>query len=93
VLRDGNLYGTTGSGGGGLGECVSYGDAGCGSVFELSPSGSGWKETILYDFDGGTDGAFPGGVIFNSSGQVFGVTEGGGSSNAGVIYELVLAGK
>lgn len=93
VLRNGNLYGTTSSGGGGLGECVSYGDAGCGSVFELSPSGNTWKETILFDFDGGTDGAFPGGVIFNSSGKAFGVTEGGGSSNAGVIYELVLAGK
>ena len=93
MLRNGNLYGTTGSGGGGLGECVSFGDAGCGSVFELSPSGSGWKETILFDFDGGTDGAFPDGVIFSSDGKAFGVAEAGGSSNAGVVYELVLAGK
>jgi uncharacterized repeat protein (TIGR03803 family) len=93
VLRNGNLYGTTGSGGGGLGECVSFGDAGCGSVFELSPSGSGWKETILFEFDGGTDGAFPDGVIFSSDGKAFGVAEAGGSSNAGVVYELVLAGK
>ncbi len=90
VLRNGNLYGTTGSGGGGLGDCVSFGDAGCGAVFELSPSGNGWKETILWDFDGGTDGAFPDGVIFSSDGRAFGVAEGGGSSNSGVVYELVL---
>ncbi len=93
VLRNGNLYGTTGSGGGGLGDCVSFGDAGCGAVFELSPSGNGWKETVLFDFDGGTDGAFPDGVIFNSDGRAFGVAEGGGSSNSGVVYELVLGGK
>jgi uncharacterized repeat protein (TIGR03803 family) len=93
VLRDGNLFGTTGSGGGGLGDCVSFGDPGCGSVFELSPSSKGWKETILFDFDGGTDGAFPNGVIFNSNGKAFGVAQGGGSSNAGVIYELLVPGK
>jgi uncharacterized repeat protein (TIGR03803 family) len=40
----GNLYGTTTSGG----------LFGWGTVFELSPNGSGgWNETVLYSFSGG----------------------------------------
>jgi uncharacterized repeat protein (TIGR03803 family) len=48
----GNLYGTTYEGGpGGLGY---------GTVFKLSPDGSGnWKETTLHVFSGTTDGAGP----------------------------------
>ena len=43
----GNLYGTTASGGGSA-NCTN----GCGTVFELSPSGSGWTEKVLYRFQG-----------------------------------------
>src|SRR5579862_6733057 len=50
----GNLYGTT-----------SFGGAnGIGAIYKLSPAGSGWKETILYNFQGMDDGQNPvGGVI------------------------------
>lgn len=42
----GNLYGTTQNGGGGTACEGNY--AGCGTIFELSPNGSGgWTETIL----------------------------------------------
>ena len=46
----GNLYGTTSEGG--TGECNDgEGDViGCGTVFELSPSKTGWSKTILYNF-------------------------------------------
>ena len=45
----GNLYGTSQNGGA----------QGKGAVFELTPSGGGWTETILYSFTGGSDGANP----------------------------------
>src|SRR5579884_4257712 len=37
----GNMYGTT----------VVGGLYGCGTVFELSPSGDQWNETVLFNFD------------------------------------------
>ena len=47
-------------------------------VFKLSPSGT---ETVLYSFAGGSDGANPdGGLIADSSGNLYGTTEGGGAS-------------
>ena len=75
----GNLYGTTN--GGGL--------FGYGTVFELSPNGSGgWNETLLYSFTGGTDGAFPSDtVILDSVGNLYG-TAGGGITGWGVVFEL-----
>ncbi len=75
----GNLYGTA-SGGGGTG----CGGAGCGTVFELSPNGSGgWTETILYSFLGSPDGDGPQGLIFDSSGNLYGATAYGGQYGCG----------
>jgi uncharacterized repeat protein (TIGR03803 family) len=74
----GNLYGTTYDGGG-LGTCS---DGGCGTVFELTPSGGTWTENVLWKFSGITDGANPSsGVLLTPSGQLFGETFSG--SNAG----------
>ena len=76
---EGNLYGTTLQGGGIL--CSSS----CGTVFKLSPSGDGrWAISTLYTFQGGGDGAGPTtGVIFDSSGNLYGTAEGGGVCNPG----------
>jgi uncharacterized repeat protein (TIGR03803 family) len=86
----GNLYGTTEYGGSG---CPGF--YGCGTVFELSPSGSGtWTETILYDFAAGTDGNYPeAGVISDSAGNLYGTTAFGGNSGCntlgcGTVFEL-----
>jgi uncharacterized repeat protein (TIGR03803 family) len=62
--RSGNLYGTTSAGG-------AYGQ---GTVFELSPTENGWTEQILYSFQGGADGSGPSGVIFDQSGNLYGMT-------------------
>ena len=66
--------------------------AGCGTVFELTPSTSGeWNETILHSFAFGTaDGATPeSGVTFDSAGNLYGTTFSGGSGTAyGTLYEL-----
>jgi uncharacterized repeat protein (TIGR03803 family) len=57
----GNLYGTTLLGGNAstCGTNGSGGNVGCGTVFELSPTGSAYKERVLYRFQSGTDGATP----------------------------------
>jgi uncharacterized repeat protein (TIGR03803 family) len=73
----GNLYGV-GSG---------SNNAGLGTVFQLSPSGGSWTFSLLHAFTG-LDGAFPGGgLIFDASGNLYGVAEGGAKGN-GVVYEL-----
>jgi hypothetical protein len=60
----GNLYGTTSIGGTDGGGC-GYGN-GCGTVFELTPSGGEWTETILERFTGGSDGGEPfAGLLFD----------------------------
>jgi uncharacterized repeat protein (TIGR03803 family) len=79
----GNLYGTTVEGGD-VNDCSPYG---CGVVFELSPSSSGWTETVLYTFHG-NDGSGPSALIRDASGNLYGVTGVGGSANKGTVYKL-----
>jgi uncharacterized repeat protein (TIGR03803 family) len=90
VIEDqaGNLYGTTSQGGG-----QGCSGQGCGTVFELSPNGSGWTETILYRFQGTTDGSSPmAGLIFDSAGNLYGTTETGGAGGGGTAFELTSSG-
>ena len=75
----GNLYGTAGGGG----------DYRFGTVFELTPTGSGWVLTVLYAFRGGSDGGGPvGGLIFDQSGNLYGTTSSGGSGGGGTVFEM-----
>jgi hypothetical protein len=73
----GNVYGTTYGGGNESGEC---GTGGCGTAFELKPplqKGGAWTEKQLHVFTGGNDGARPNaGVIFDSKGNLYGITVG-----------------
>ncbi len=79
----GNLYGTTSTGGLGLG-----------SVYQLSKQSNGtWTEKDLHQFQGGVDGFNPmSGVTFDSLGNLYGATMSGGtfggSNGDGTIYEL-----
>ena len=85
VDKSGNYYGTTYDGG----ENSSYG-----SVYELSPNGSGgWTETILYSFAASPSGYYPyGGLVMDKTGNLYGATFYGGSSNYGTVYELKHSG-
>src|SRR5579885_486299 len=89
----GNLYGATQQGGNGT--CPP---AQCGSIFELSPptqQGGKWTETVLYIFKGVSagDGSTPtGGLIIDSSGNLYGVTGYGGAGNCVLLGTLVGCG-
>jgi uncharacterized repeat protein (TIGR03803 family) len=87
--RSGNLYGTTfGGGTGNPSECGVYQE--CGTVFELSPNGSGgWAEKIIYNFQGKSDGAYPSpGLAFDASGNLYGTASQGGDSYGGTAFKL-----
>jgi len=78
VIEDssGNLYGTAL-----LGGAYDHGD-----VYRLTPNGT---LTVLYSFTGGSDGAEPeGGVVEDSSGNLYGTTSHGGADNDGTVFQL-----
>jgi uncharacterized repeat protein (TIGR03803 family) len=81
--NSGNLYGTTIVGGSTNNCGLPFKDDGCGIVFRFAPDGT---ETVLYVFAGGKDGAYPmGGVVADSSGNMYGTTvEGGSTDNCGL---------
>jgi uncharacterized repeat protein (TIGR03803 family) len=66
VSHGGNFYGVTI--GGGANACNN---GGCGTVFKITPSG---KETILYNFTGGTDGQNPYELVGDSKGNLYGLS-------------------
>jgi uncharacterized repeat protein (TIGR03803 family) len=79
ALRDGVLYGTTTTGGN-----TGCSGEGCGTVFKLeppSPGQTGWAETILHTFTGGTDGAEPTSLIVGADGIIYGTAGPGSSPN------------
>ena len=82
----GNLFGTTSTG---VGPGCTQRE--CGTVFELSPTSSGWTEKVIYSFTGGIDGSNPyGGMVFDGSGNLYGTTAFGGSKACacGTVFEL-----
>jgi uncharacterized repeat protein (TIGR03803 family) len=84
--KDGNLYGTTTSGGN------RKGNFRAGTAFKLSPSQNGWIETILHSFYGlGLNASDPvGGLVMDSEGNIYGAAKFGGTYGAGAVYELRL---
>jgi uncharacterized repeat protein (TIGR03803 family) len=72
--KEGNLYGTTGEGGGG--DC--HPQHGCGTVFEIAPDGT---ETVLFAFKNHKqDGSEPwGGLLKGGDGELYGTAPQGGS--------------
>lgn len=78
---NGDLYGTTQSGG-------LYSE---GSVFKMSPGGN---LTTLYSFcPPGTQGncvdaAYPGALVLGSNGKIYGTTSGGGADSVGSVFVM-----
>jgi uncharacterized repeat protein (TIGR03803 family) len=92
LLRDaeGNLYGTTSSGG----ETCDL-DGGCGTVFKVDTTGT---KTVLYRFTGGSDGAGPvSSLVRDAKGNLYGTAEYGGIpchgiGGCGVVFKLSKTG-
>jgi uncharacterized repeat protein (TIGR03803 family) len=82
--KNSNLYGTTSQNG-------AYG---CGTVFQLVPTGSSWTETTLYEFgQNGSDGCNShAGLIFDPSGNLYGTTLNGGPQGGGTVFQLTPSG-
>jgi uncharacterized repeat protein (TIGR03803 family) len=77
----GNLYSTAEAGGA----------SGAGTVFKVDKSG---KETVLYSFTGGADGANPfAGLVRDTAGNLYGATAYGGASGVGTVFKLSKTGK
>src|ERR1035438_1509043 len=81
----GNLYGVT----------VEGGAIGNGSMFKVSPGGTG---TILHSFGGpygnSVDGYLPqAGLIIDKNGNLFGTTGYGGNNDDGVVFEYSASGE
>jgi uncharacterized repeat protein (TIGR03803 family) len=86
----GNLYGTTQAGG--PGACTGRNAAliGCGTVFELDTSGN---ETVLYNFTGGDDGAFPwAGLVMDQAGNLYGTASAGAYGTTSVGGPCIVVG-
>lgn len=89
----GNFYGTASYGGG-----SGCNGVGCGTVFELKKDGS---ETVLYSFQGGSDGEVPEAqLIMDKAGNLYGTTTLGGDSagacapyGCGTVFKLAPNGK
>ena len=89
------LYGATAQGGAGSPTaCVRGGiNFGCGTVYSLTPPashGGNWTETVLYSFNGGSDGAGPSGVTIGPGGVLYGTTPSGGagSCDCGTVFSV-----
>jgi uncharacterized repeat protein (TIGR03803 family) len=76
----GSLFGTAPSGG-----------VGGGAAFELVNSSGAYSEKVLYSFANGcsSSGLSPyGGLVMDSSGNLYGTTQGGGTSGGGTVFSL-----
>jgi uncharacterized repeat protein (TIGR03803 family) len=80
TVVNGELYGTTYGGGGG----VEWG-----TVFKIDTSGN---EHVLYRFKAGNDGAHPYGGLTALGGELYGTTYQGGTSGSGTVFKVTTSG-
>jgi uncharacterized repeat protein (TIGR03803 family) len=77
--ENGHLFGTAQNGG----DQSCY--EGCGVVFELMRTSSGWHESVLHTFNG-LNGCFPTSVILDTKGNAFGTTM--DCNDNGTVFEI-----
>ena len=84
----GKLYGSAVRGG--IHNCSSPGQSGCGTIFELSPENSQWVFESLYQFKSNTDGWSPNAPLtLGAAGSVYGTTlDGGVEGGGGSVFRL-----
>ncbi len=81
----GNLYGAATQGGDGSG--------GGGTIFELTPAGSGWNFQVLYGLAGwNISGTFRNLLYDSSTRTIYATTHCDGANDSGTVYELTSSG-
>jgi uncharacterized repeat protein (TIGR03803 family) len=76
---DGNFYGVASNGSGNLG-----------TVFKMTPGGA---VTVLHDFSGSPDGAYPDGTLVQGTdGSFYGTTSEGGTNSQGTVFKITPGG-
>jgi len=83
VQANGKLHGTTSAGG-------SSALSGCGTVFEIAPTG---KLTTLHTFNVGDACKPEAGLIQAANGNFYGTTNGGGLQGGGTVFEMTPSGQ
>lgn len=73
--RDGNLYGTT----------LSGGTTNQGAVYRITPAGA---LSVLYNFDGTHGSAPSGGLILGTDGNLYGAASAGGTLDFGTVFKI-----
>ena len=68
-------------------ECLPHG-----TVYELTPNGSGYSKSTIYEFTSASGDYYPNGLIIDASGNLYGTTSYGGSGGGGVVYDLLPQG-
>jgi uncharacterized repeat protein (TIGR03803 family) len=83
--KAGALYGSSADGG-----SMYCFQAGCGTVYELTPSGSTYTDRVLYAFKGGrSDGQIPVGTLLGGRGsRLYGATNAGGLHDNGTAFSV-----
>ena len=76
--RKGTLYGTT----------IGGGQYFAGTVFKLTPSGSGYAESVIHNFARRNAANPATGIVIGSGGILYGTTTGGGAYGDGTIFSL-----
>jgi hypothetical protein len=62
---------------------VGFGESGRGTVFKIGPNGSGWTESALWTFTGGSDGSYPyGPMVMDTQGHLYGAASYGVGLNS-----------
>jgi uncharacterized repeat protein (TIGR03803 family) len=90
---NGNIYGTTLTGGTDTGNCSNGQGFGCGTIFQITPQGA---FSTLYNFcsqPGCSDGleSFSA-LAHDSSGNLYGTTDAGGATFAGTVFKITPEG-
>lgn len=58
-------------------------------IYQLTPSSNGaWTESVLYQFPESPNGSEPGELTFDTTGNLYGTTEGGSLSYSGIAFSL-----
>jgi len=89
----GNFYGTTFSGGNATTYCSDGQGYGCGTIFEITSTGTLITLYVFCSQINCNDGITPfGGLVKGANGNFYGTTNGGGTNFSGTIFEITPAG-